>query len=73
MKKIGFVIGRLFILCWPLIILFVFWCSVHRISKWWVVIAVIAELMVISRIFRRGVEIIGKNDPYHVFEENDEC
>jgi hypothetical protein len=72
MKKLGFVIGRLFVLFWPIIVLFIFWCLVCHISEWWVVIAIIIELMVILRVSRRGTDEIGKNDPYCVLEENDE-
>ena len=73
MKKIGFIFGRLFILFWPLIILFIFRCLMHPISEWWTVIAVLVELLVLHRVLHRGVEVIGKNDPFRIVEENDDC
>jgi hypothetical protein len=45
----------------------------HPISEWWTVIAVLVELLVLHRVLHRGVEVIGKNDPFRIVEENDDC
>jgi uncharacterized protein (DUF58 family) len=71
MEKIGFVIGRLFVLLWPLITLLIFDCLVRHISGWWIGIAVIIQLLVFFCVFHGGVKVIGKNDPTRLSEEDE--